>query len=101
MAVALTARAHGLSPAIAILTDGRANIGLDGQPGRKQAAEDAQKMARVLAGTGFPSLVIDMSARPERALEALARDLGAPYLPLPRAGAEQLSAAVGAALGDR
>jgi magnesium chelatase subunit D len=101
MAVALTARAHGLSPAIAILTDGRANIGLDGQPGRKQAAEDAHKMARVLAGTGFPSLVIDMSARPERALEALARELAAPYLPLPRAGAEQLSAAVGAALGDR
>jgi magnesium chelatase subunit D len=101
LSVALTARAHGLSPAIALLTDGRANIGLDGRPGRAQAADDAHRIARIIAATRLPALVIDMSARPERALAALARDLSATYLPLPRAGAEALSAAVGATLGAR
>lgn len=92
------ARSRGMTPSIALLTDGRANIALDGSPDRKQAAEDATRMARGLAASGVPSLVIDTGARPTPQLRDLAGVLDAPYLPLPRADAQRLSGAVTAAL---
>ena len=98
--VAEMARARGLSPALAILTDGRGNIDLNGQPGRAQAAEDAARMARRIAVTGVPAVIIDTAPRPGPALAILARDMGATCLALPRADAKRLSAALGAALGD-
>jgi magnesium chelatase subunit D len=98
--LALLARGRGMSPALILLSDGRANIALDGRADRAAAAEDALALARALRARGVPGLVIDTGARPERALEALARALDAPYLPLPRADARRLSTAVAAALGD-
>ena len=95
-AVAETARRKGLTPTLVLLTDGRANIALDGSRDRRQAAEDATRIAREL--TGIDALVIDAGTRPEPALKALAAILHAPYLPLPRADAKRLSQAVNAAL---
>ena len=40
------------------------------------------------------------TTRPQPALNRLAEVLNAPYLPLPRADAQRLSAALQAALGD-
>lgn len=97
---ALQARRKGMSPTICILTDGRANIARDGQANRVQAAADAQDMATLLRANGVDSLVIDTGNRPEPKLRDLAATLDARYLPLPRANAEQLSAAVSSALGD-
>jgi magnesium chelatase subunit D len=94
------ARARGLTPAIAILTDGRANIALDGSADRPRAAEDASHIARILRATGTPTLVIDTGNRPEQGLKSLAATMDATYLALPRADAGRLSAAVSAALGD-
>ncbi len=91
-------RRRGLTPTIALLTDGRANIALDGTANRTQAAEDAQKLARALRLTGVDGLVIDTGNRPEPALKLLSATLGATYLPLPRADAKRLSAAVAAVL---
>lgn len=93
------ARKRGMSPTAVLLTDGRANIALDGSADRKAAAEDAAALARALRGRGVPALVIDMGVRPERALATLAQALDAPYIPLPRADARRLSSAVSAALG--
>lgn len=98
--LAIQARARGMSPTLAILTDGRANIALSGTPNRAEAAADATLLARSLRAAGVPALVIDMGNRPEAALRALAADMGAPYLALPRADAGRLSTAVSAALGD-
>lgn len=98
--VALQARARGMSPTLAVLTDGRANIALSGAPNRAEAAADATTLARSLRAAGVPALVIDMGNRPEPALRALASELGAPYLALPRADAGRLSGAVAAALAD-
>lgn len=92
------ARRRGLTPTIALLTDGRANIALDGSANRALAAEDAQRLARTLRAQGVEAIVIDTGNRPEAHLSALAATLGAAYLPLPRADAKRLSAAVSAAL---
>ena len=94
----IAARRHGLTPTVCLLTDGRANISLDGRPDRAQAAEDAQGLARVLRAEAADALVIDTGRRPERSLSELAGTLGALYLPMPRADAESLSAAVSARL---
>ncbi|MCX7643939.1 MAG: magnesium chelatase subunit D [Rhodobacteraceae bacterium] len=97
--VAEGARRRGMTPTAVLLTDGRANIALDGRADRTAAAEDAIALARALRASGVPALVIDMGLRPERALATLAQVLDAPYLPLPRADARRLSAAVSTALG--
>ena len=97
---AIAATRKGLTPTIVILTDGRANVALDGAGNRVQAAADAQRMAQVVRAQRIDALVIDTGNRPEQALSALAQTLGAIYLPLPRADAARLSASVATALGD-
>ncbi|WP_425092402.1 magnesium chelatase subunit D [Tropicimonas sp. S265A] len=90
---------RGMSPTIALLTDGRANIALDGAPDRAAAAADAHSMARALRAQSTPAVVIDMGNRPQPQLRSLAEEMAAPYIPLPRADSHRLSAAVGAAIG--
>ncbi|MGJ8621776.1 MAG: magnesium chelatase subunit D [Yoonia sp.] len=97
---AVQATRRGLTPTIAILTDGRANIALDGRADRKQAATDAQQIARVLRAHGTDAIVIDTGNRPEPALRNLAQSMDATYLPLPRADAARLSQSVATVLGD-
>lgn len=92
------ARGKGMTPSIALLTDGRANVDLSGAANRAQANEDASMMARHLRAEGVPGLVIDTGLRPTRGLDGLAQEMGAPYLPLPRADGHSLSRAVDAAL---
>lgn len=96
--LAMQARSRGLSPTLAMLTDGRANIALDGTADRLRAATDAETLARLIRAQGIPGLVLDMSARPQDTLRALAAQMGAPYLPLPRADAKRLSGAISSAL---
>jgi magnesium chelatase subunit D len=96
--LALLAQGKGMTPSVALLTDGRANVDLSGNADRTQAGEDATAMARAIRARGWPGIVIDTGVRPTRGLDALAREMGAPYLPLPRADARSLSAAVDASL---
>lgn len=96
--LALLAQGKGMTPSVALLTDGRANVDLSGSADRAQAGEDATAMARAIRARGWPAIVIDTGLRPTRGLDALAREMGAPYLPLPRADARSLSAAVDASL---
>jgi magnesium chelatase subunit D len=91
--------ARGMTPTVILLTDGRANVALDGTPDRAQAGNDAERLARMMRAQGTGALVIDMGARPTASLKALAGLLGAPYLALPRADAQRLTGAVSAALG--
>ncbi|MCH2076242.1 MAG: magnesium chelatase subunit D [Rhodobacteraceae bacterium] len=97
--VAMHAKARGMTPTLILLTDGRANVALDGEADRQRAAADATKMAQVAFVQGIEALVIDVSKRPERALRTLAETLDGTYLPLPRADATKLSTAVTGALG--
>ncbi len=96
--VAAQARARGMTPTVALLTDGRGNVALDGTASRERAEADAQRLARALRGSGVPALVIDTGNRPQASLHVLAGLLDAPYIPLPRADAQRLSAVLSAAL---
>lgn len=96
--LAQQSRAKGLTPTVVVLTDGRANIALDGSADRAAAQADAEQLAQVLRAQKIASLVIDMSNRPQEALRGLAAQLDAPYLALPRADAQRLTGAVSAAL---
>ncbi len=98
MEIAIQARSRGMSPVIALLTDGKTNIALDGTADRARAKEDAVKLAYAIQGQGIETLVIDMAARPQPALRDLSQHLDGTYLPMPRANAEGLSGAVQAAM---
>jgi hypothetical protein len=50
----ISVRRAGTTPVLVLLTDGRANVGLDGQGGRVQAAQDALAAARRLRALGWP-----------------------------------------------
>lgn len=98
MNAATQARARGMTPIIALLTDGRANVALDGSPERRQATEDATRVARAIGTSGTKAVVIDTGRRRHPSLAALAEAMGAEALVLPQARAVQLSAALGAVL---
>ena len=55
---------------------------------------DASNAAKALRASGFASLVIDTSPRPQPRAQKLAQDLGARYLPLPTANPALMSRAV-------
>ena len=92
--LAQNAQRQGLSPAIVFLTDGRANIGRNGVPGRAQAQLDAEQAARYLGRAAIKSLWIDTSPQPRIEGEQIAKLVGSIYLPLPHAGAKEVSQAV-------
>jgi magnesium chelatase subunit D len=97
--VATQAKAQGMTPTLALLTDGRGNIALDGSADRVQAGADAEKLARMIAASAMPALVIDTGLRPQPALRALAATMGATCIALPRADASAMAIVMGAALG--
>lgn len=87
-------RRKGRDPTIVILSDGRANITLDGHPGRETALSQAQTAARACASAKLRCLFIDTSPRPGEEAALLASAMGARYLPLPYLQAETVRAAV-------
>ena len=84
-------RRRGPTPLAVILTDGRANIGRSGRPGRAEAEADALAAARAARAGGLACLLIDISPRPQASAQQLALALGARYAPLPHADARGLS----------
>ncbi|MBU3619333.1 VWA domain-containing protein [Polynucleobacter sp. JS-Fieb-80-E5] len=92
--IASTSMRKGLTPALVFLTDGRANIAKDGSPGRPKAMEDAQQSARAASHYSFKSLWIDTSPQARDEGKAIAALLGSMYLPLPNAGANEVSQAI-------
>jgi magnesium chelatase subunit D len=85
---------RGDTPLVVLLTDGRANIGRDGQPDRGRAEQDALASAQRWRGSTIAAVVVDTSARPEPRARALAQRMDALYLPLPHARADTLNQAV-------
>ena len=94
--VAAQVTSKGRTPSLIVLTDGRANLDASGQPGRKQAGEDAEAAAKAVAREGIDALVVDISARPGREGQELAANMQARYLALPRADAKALHSAISA-----
>ena len=94
MALAHQAQRRGETPTLVILTDGRANIGRGGAPGRESAQEDALHAARAVTLSRIGALFIDTSPRPNPFAQRLAATMRAKYIPLPYANAHSLSAIV-------
>jgi magnesium chelatase subunit D len=98
-ALADSVRRRGDTPLVVLLTDGRANVALDGSGGRVRAEADAEGAARRLRAGGAAVLLIDTSPKPYPQAERLAETMQATYLPLPFAGAQALSQVVRARSG--
>lgn len=97
--LAQLARGRGLTPMLVLLTDGRANIPLTGDPDRATANDDATRLAAGLRQQGLSGVLVDTSNRPTDTARSIATALGARYLALPRADAQGISTAVTSALG--
>jgi magnesium chelatase subunit D len=91
------AKRRGETPLLVLLTDGRANVALDGSGGRDAAHADALQAARRLRCSRIAALFIDTSPRPSAAAAEVATAMHAEYLPLPFADARALSSVVSAA----
>ena len=94
LALALAVRRRGDAPVVVVLTDGRANVGRDGKPGRAAAEADALHAARAVGAAQLSVLLVDTSPQPQPRARELADAMRGRYLPLPHAGAEALSGAV-------
>jgi magnesium chelatase subunit D len=92
--IALRLEASEASPRIVLLSDGRPNVGLDGAGGRTRAREDALDVARRIAASGIPTLVLDSSARGERFAIELGEALRGTVAHLPRPDARGLRRAL-------
>lgn len=82
---------HGRSVSLVFLTDGAANIGRDGSPGREAAQKEAHLAARRLRAGGHSALVVDVSRRGAEKARALATDMDARYVRLPAANSGALA----------
>jgi magnesium chelatase subunit D len=81
--MALSIRRKGMTPLIVVMTDGVANVTLEGVGGRERAHQDALQTARQLRVAGHAILFIDTASAPQELAEALANEMNAQYLPLP------------------
>lgn len=94
MQLALSIARKGETPLVVMLTDGKANLDRDGNPGREKAQSDAMLAAQQFAAIGVAAMVIDTSPQPSEAAQKLSLQMHARYMPLPHAGAAQVSQAV-------
>ncbi len=87
LALALAERGMDRTPTLVFLTDGRANIGRGGAPGRRAAVDDAMTAAGRVRNAGVAAVYLDTSARPRPDGDRFARAMDAVYAPLPYANA--------------
>jgi magnesium chelatase subunit D len=85
---------QGVTPILVVLSDGRANVTLQGLGGRVQAQDEARHWARAWQQTGHPAMWIDTAPQAEVQAQELARILGARYLPMPRLQSQRLAQAL-------
>lgn len=92
--IALGAKRKGQTPAIVMLTDGKANISRKGEQGRAAAEAEALIAARNVKVAGLSAVVIDTAPRRQPQAERLSESMGARYVPMPYADAATLSKAI-------
>jgi magnesium chelatase subunit D len=93
--LAAQVRRRGQTPLLILLTDGRANLALDGTADRTRAMSDALAAAAAVKSGNVPGILIDTSSRRSgEAAQRVAEAMGARYLLLPHGDAQTLSNAV-------
>ena len=81
----------GRVPSLIVLTDGSANVDLNGQPGREKAQLDALEMARHVALSNYATLVIDVSKLVGKQAKEMANACNSQYVAMPFANASLIS----------
>lgn len=96
MAYEQAAQLHrqGVTPILVMLSDGRANVTLQGLGGRAQAQADALQWSAQWRQTGHRSLWIDTSIQPDPQVQKLAHTMGGSYLPMPQVQAQRVANAM-------
>ena len=84
----------GQTATVAMLTDGKGNVAMDGTANREVAMAEANEAAKGLRAAGIHCIVIDISPRPREEAAALAEAMGGRYLPLPQAHSAAMVAAI-------
>jgi magnesium chelatase subunit D len=97
-ALAMQVRRAGGNPIVIMLTDGRGNVTRDGEGNKVKALEEAEAAAKIFASEGFDAMVIDVSPEPQKSARALAANMRARYLPMPRASATDIARPIASAL---
>ena len=85
---------QGVTPLLVVLSDGRANVTLQGLGGRAQAQIDAQSWGQQWRLSGHRALWIDTSMHPDAQAQQLAATMGASYLPMPQVQAQRMASAM-------
>jgi magnesium chelatase subunit D len=79
---------------LVVLSDGRANVTLQGLGGRTQAQADAHSWGQQWRLSGHRALWIDTSAQPDAQAQQLASTMGASYVPMPQVQAQRVAQAM-------
>ena len=87
--MASSSERKGLTPIIVIMTDGKANVNLNGVGGRAGAHNDAITAAKELSMKSHRILFVDTSPQPEKLAQELAGIMAAQYFPLPYTGSRK------------
>ena len=85
---------QGVTPILVVLSDGRANVTLQGLGGRAQAQTDAQSWGQQWRASGHRALWIDTSMQPDSQAQQLAATMGASYLPMPQVQSQRMAHAI-------
>lgn len=85
---------QGVTPILVVLSDGRANVTLQGIGGRAQAQADALTWGQQWRLSGHRALWIDTSPQPEPQAQQLAAAMDARYLPMPQVQAQRMAHAM-------
>jgi magnesium chelatase subunit D len=85
---------QGVTPILVVLSDGRANVNLQGLGGRAQAQADALQWAAQWRQTGHRALWIDTSLQPDAQVQNLAHIMGGSYMPMPQVQAQRMASAM-------
>ena len=90
----------GKTPIIALLTDGRANITLEGVPDRIKATEQTQEIGRWIYSLGIKTILMDTGIRPNPTLKKLGEEMNSLYFFLPRANSNIISHTINSELNN-
>ena len=90
----------GVTPVLVVLSDGRANVNLQGVGGREEAQRDARAMAQAWAQHRFTALWLDTSMQPDPLAQQWAALMMARYLPMPYAPSARMADAMRLVLHD-
>ena len=85
---------QGGTPLLVLLTDGKANMTREGQPGRSAAQAEALAAARAWRVLGVNALLLDTAPEPQPRARELADAMQARYLALPHADSRALAKAI-------